>query len=194
MNDYFKNVWLGLWTVLIGMRITMKHLFAKNVTVQYPNHHPSEKAGAGKMPVIARNRIFVDMDECNGCLGCMRACPVNCITVETIKVAPGDYIAPLKSGGKRSLWVAKHDIDFSKCCFCSLCIEPCPTGAIKMTTEFEYSTYDRKDFLYHFANMTPDEVNDKREKLRIFNEEKKKAEEAKKAAEAQAKSNETGNN
>ncbi len=180
MREYFKNVWLGVWTVVIGMRITLDHLFRKNVTIQYPNVHPREKAGWGDMPNNARNRLDVDMDDCNGCNSCMRACPVNCINVETVKVVPGDDVPALKSGGKRGLWVTKYEIDFAKCCFCALCTEACPTKSIFMTTEFEYSTYDRKELLYDFVkvhnSMTPEKIVEVKEKWNKFQAEKKKAE------------------
>ena len=187
MSKYIKSIWLGIYTVLVGMKITIDHLFRKNVTVQYPNKHPLEKATNDKMPLNARNRLFVDMDECNGCNGCARACPVNCITVETLKAVPGDDVPPLKSGGKRSLWVTNYTIDFAKCCFCGLCLEPCPTAAIKMTTEFEYSVLDRKELLYKFSTMTDEEVKQKKEMWNKFQAEKKKADAAKKAAEAKEK-------
>ncbi|OGU41188.1 MAG: hypothetical protein A2X61_13795 [Ignavibacteria bacterium GWB2_35_12] len=184
MKKYINDIWLGIYTVLLGMKITIVHLFAKNVTVQYPNKHPLEKASGDKMPMNARNRIFVDMELCNGCNGCARACPVNCITVETLKVVPGDA-PPLKNGERRGLWVPVYTLDFAKCCFCGLCIDPCPTEAIKMTTEFEYSAYDRKDLFYKFSTMTDEEIKQKKELLANFQAEKAKKEaEAKKAADA----------
>jgi NADH-quinone oxidoreductase subunit I len=184
MSNYFKNIYVTISTILIGMRITISHLFYKNVTVQYPNVHPLDKAGSDKMPANARNRIFNDYEDCNGCMGCMRACPVNCITVETLKTTPGDDIPMLRSGGKRGLWVTKWDIDFAKCCFCSLCTEPCPTNSIRMTPDFEYSVYDRSELLYHFSKMTPEEIQSKKDMLAKYQAEKKKAEDAKKAEEA----------
>ncbi len=186
MLNYFKNIWLGIYTVLVGMRITIDHMFQRNVTVQYPDVHPLEKASDDKMPDNARNRLFVDMDLCNGCNGCARACPVNCITVETVKVTPGDDVKPLKNGEKRGLWVTNYEIDFAKCCFCGLCTEPCPTHAIYMTTEFEYSTYDRNELIYKFSTMTPEEAKEKQEMYAKFKAEKKKKDAAKKAAAAKA--------
>ncbi len=182
MINYFKNIWLGFYTVLIGMRITLEHLFAKKVTNQYPDsYHPVR---SGDMPSNARNRLQLVYDDCNGCGGCVRACPVNCIDVETIKVVPDDVIPPLKtSGKKRGLWVSKYDLDHAKCCFCGLCTEACPTEAIVMTTEFEYSTRKREDLIYRFSEMTPEQVA---EKKAMYSEHAKKMQ-AQKAAAAKAK-------
>ncbi|MGA2296846.1 MAG: NADH-quinone oxidoreductase subunit I [FCB group bacterium] len=185
MVRYFNNIWLGLSTILIGMRITISHLFYRNVTVQYPNVHPVDKAGATEMPPNARNRLFLDIDLCNGCNGCVRACPVNCISCETQKITPGDTdVKPLKDGSKRGLWVTDYKIDFAKCCFCGLCTEPCPTEAIKMTPEFEYTKLKREDLIYTFSVMTPEQIQAKKDMYEKFQAEKKKDEEAKKAAAA----------
>ena len=37
MVKYFKNIWSGIYTVIIGMKITLRHLFVKKVTIQYPD-------------------------------------------------------------------------------------------------------------------------------------------------------------
>ncbi len=188
MSNYFKNIYDGIATATVGMNITLKHLFGKKVTMQYPEiYHPIT---SGDMAKNSRNRIFVDMDGCDGCNGCARVCPVNCITVESEKVVPGDKAPDLNNGKKRRTWVLKHEIDFAKCCFCSLCTEACPTDAIYMTQEFEYSSYDKKDLVYNFAPFTEEEAQALRQRYADFQEQKKREKEEKKKAEAEAKKKE----
>jgi len=183
--EYVKNIYDGLYTALVGMKITLEHLFAKKVTNQYPElYHPIE---SGDMPKNSRNRIFVDMSGCDGCDSCARVCPVNCITVETIRVVPTDEVPLMSDGKKRRMWVSKHEIDFAKCCFCSLCTEACPTEAIYMTQEFEYSTYDKKDLIYNFSDLTVEQVTEKQNLFDEMQEQKKADAEAKKKADAEAK-------
>lgn len=177
MLQYFKDIWLGVYTALVGMRITLDHMFRKNVTVQYPDARLP-------IPENARNRLLLDYDMCNGCNSCARACPVNCIEIETVKGTPEDMPPPLKNGKKRALWVTKYDIDFAKCCFCALCVDACPTEAILTTKEFEYSSYDRDELIYSFSPMTPEQAKEKSINLKKAMAEKKKAAAAKKKAEA----------
>lgn len=184
MKRYFNNIWLGLYTALVGMKITFSHMFQAKVTVQYPNERYP-------IPDNARNRLILEPELCNGCTSCARACPVNCITIETLRVVPDDPDQPMIADGtKRKLWVPQYDIDFAKCCFCSLCTVVCPTLAVRHTVEFEYSTLNREDMYYRFSDMSPEVVANKRQMLADFQEKEKAAKEAaaaRKAEEEKAK-------
>lgn len=186
MNDikkYFENVWLGLYTVAVGMRITFLHLFTKAVTIQYPDERL-------QLPERERNRLFVNIDDCIGCDQCARACPVNCIHLDTLKVVPGDIVGRTgvtSNGKKKALYVPTFTIDIAKCCYCQLCVFPCPTECIYMTDVFEFSEYDRSKLVYEFTDMSPELTAEKKAKLEAYNKEQ----EEKKAAAAKAKAEET---
>ena len=47
--------------------------------------------------------------------------------------------------------VTQFDIDMSLCCYCQLCVYPCPTVCILMTPEFEFAETAKENFLYRFA-------------------------------------------
>ncbi|MDX1699307.1 MAG: NADH-quinone oxidoreductase subunit I [Melioribacteraceae bacterium] len=176
MKQYLKNTYDAIYTVLVGMKITFRHLFFPSVTIQYPEVKPV-------MPERARNRLYVNMDDCIGCDQCSRACPVNCIEIETIKATPDDSPGLTSQGKKKALWVTKFDIDIAKCCFCSLCVYPCPTECIEMTKVYEYSEFERDDLIYNFVTLTQPEIEDKKVKFEKFMAEK----EAAKLAAAKAK-------
>ena len=175
MKQYFKDIFQGIWTVLIGMKITFKHLFTPAVTIQYPDVKL-------KLPERARNRLYVNMDDCIGCFQCDMACPVNCFKIETIKSLPTEDLGMTSTGQKKRLWVTQFDIEIAKCCYCGLCVYPCPTECIKMTDVYEFSEFDRHNLIYNYAAVTPAEVVDI--KGRAAEYEKEQA--AKKAAAAQA--------
>lgn len=185
VKQYFNNIWLGLYTVAIGLKITFSHLFTRAVTIQYPDERL-------QLPERERNRLFVNMDDCIGCDQCARACPVSCIYLETIKVTPGDIVGRTgvtSNGRKKALYVPTFTIDFAKCCYCQLCVFPCPTECIYMTEVFEFTDFERDKFIYEFTDMTPEQVVEKKQKLEVYQKEQdeKKAAAAKAAAEAKAK-------
>jgi len=150
MRDYIYNFWQGLYTILIGMKVTFRHLFIPAVTIQYPSVKP-------QMPERERNRLYVNMDDCIGCDQCARACPVNCIEIETVKSIPGEDLGTTSNGKKKALWVTTFNIDFAKCCYCQLCVFPCPTECIYMTDVYEFSEFQRESLLYDFVTLLPEE-------------------------------------
>jgi NADH-quinone oxidoreductase subunit I len=185
MREYLNNIWGGLSTVFIGMKVTFKHLFVPAVTIQYPD----EKL---VLPQRERNRLYVNMDDCIGCDQCARACPVDCITIETVKSLPTEDLGKTSNGKKKVLWVTQFDIDIAKCCYCQLCVFPCPTECIYMTDVYEFSEYERGNLIYDYTTLTPQEKEEKKDNFAKLEAEKAAqkaaaaAEAAKKKAEAAA--------
>lgn len=174
-QTYFRNIWLAVFTAMVGMRLTWRHLFTPAVTIQYPDVKL-------KLPERARNRLYVNIDDCIGCDQCSMACPVNCITIDTIKGTPDQDLGTTSTGNKKRLHVPVFDIDIAKCCYCGLCVYPCPTECIVMTDVYEFSEFDRKNLIYNYSSMTQSEVDTAKEKLRKYDEEQA----AKRAAAAAA--------
>ena len=181
MKDYFLKFWEGVTTILIGMKVTFRHLFVPAVTIQYPSVKP-------ELPERERNRLYVNMDDCIGCDQCARACPVNCITIETVKSLPTEDLGKTSNGKKKVLWVTQFDIDFAKCCYCELCVFPCPTECIYMTDVYEFSEFERESLIFDFATLDHAEREEKKKNYEALQvqKEKEKLEAAKKAAEAKA--------
>ncbi|OGU31599.1 MAG: NADPH-quinone oxidoreductase [Ignavibacteria bacterium GWA2_55_11] len=175
LKIYFTDIYRALYTVAVGLKLTFLHLFTPSVTIQYPDVKL-------KLPERARNRLYVNIDDCIGCDQCSMACPVDCITIQTIKSTPDVDLGTTSGGNKKRLYVSQFDIDIAKCCYCGLCVYPCPTECIVMTDVYEFAEFDRQNLLYNFSSMTPAEIT-------VAKEKAKKAEEeaaAKKAAAAAA--------
>jgi len=164
MGRYVNNIWEAIWTVLVGMKVTLRHLFTPAVTIQYPDVKV-------KLPERARNRLYVNMDDCIGCDQCAMACPVDCITIETLKSTPDVDLGLTSVGTKKRLYVTRFDIDIAKCCYCGLCVPPCPTECIKMTDVYEFSEYERGNLIYRFSTMTPAEIDVAKAKLAAYEKE-----------------------
>ena len=123
-----------LRTSLTGMWITGRYFKpGTEVTREYP-----------EVPALAfertRGRMNVTMEKCTACTLCARACPVECITIETEK--------RLEGKGRRA---ARFVIDYSRCMFCGLCVEACPTQAIRHTGKCDFSSYDLEELVHDFG-------------------------------------------
>jgi NADH-quinone oxidoreductase subunit I len=148
MLTYFRNLWLGLITVLNSMRAAWHHLFTPSVTLQYP----TEKWA---MPERSRARLLNKIDDCIGCGQCARSCPTSCITIQTEKRSKDEPQVFASDGTAKKLRTVVFDIDMTLCCYCGLCTFSCPTRCLVMTGEYEYSVYDRNLHIYHFAREKP---------------------------------------
>jgi NADPH-dependent glutamate synthase beta subunit-like oxidoreductase/Pyruvate/2-oxoacid:ferredoxin oxidoreductase delta subunit len=82
-------------------------------------------------------------EVCVGCTFCARTCPDLCITVERVDT-PG------------ARCVTRYDLDLTKCCFCGLCAEQCPTMALTHTGQYELSFYHRDLALFDKGEMLRD--------------------------------------
>ena len=51
----------------------------------------------------------------------------------------------------RQMLLSQFDIDIAKCMYCGLCSEPCPTGSIHHTTEFEGADYSLESLIRRFV-------------------------------------------
>jgi NADH-quinone oxidoreductase subunit I len=139
-----RDVWEGFYTVLVGMKITWRHLFVDKVTL----HYPEEKWA---LPPKSRMRLFMKYEDCIGCGQCARACPVDCIYIKTDKRPATAAPIFAADGTPIKLDTKLFDIDMSLCCYCNLCTYPCPTNCIYMTPEYEFASTDITQHLYHFA-------------------------------------------
>lgn len=165
---------------MVGMKVTFRHLFTPAVTIQYPDVKL-------KLPERARNRLYVNMDDCIGCDQCSMACPVNCISIETAKSMPTEDLGMTSTGQKKRLYVTTFDIDIAKCCYCGLCVYPCPTECIKMTDVYEFSEFNRKNLIYNYVTLTPSEITQVKKNAAEMEKEAAAKKAAAAAAAAQAK-------
>ncbi len=105
-----------------GLLMTLRHLFRRPFTVQYPEE-------VRHIPPRARTNLLWFDERCTGCSTCAQACPDGCILVAT---------SPREDG---SLNKDRYEIDFRLCMFCGLCVEACPFEAIQAGGPFDDAVY-----------------------------------------------------
>ncbi|NOZ09234.1 MAG: 4Fe-4S dicluster domain-containing protein [FCB group bacterium] len=176
MGEYFKNIYTGLQSFIAGLQLSLHHYHSRKklvATLQYPHEKwPVEERHIGfdlQEYNVVRSRLHVDINDCIGCNQCVRACPVDCITIESVKPPKGSEFDPgtTSNGTQKRMLVARFDIDLTECMFCNLCTYPCPEDCIYMVggpnsakhqIEYEYSKRDRKDLIFRFANPSEEEI------------------------------------
>ena len=135
--SYLKS--LTLVELVRGLQLTGKRLFARKITVQYPEEKtPQSPRFRG---LHALRRYSNGEERCIACKLCEATCPALAITIES---------APRDDGTRRT---TRYDIDLSKCIFCGFCEESCPVDSIVETRHFEYHGEQRSDLL-----MTKDKL------------------------------------
>jgi len=140
LGAYVNNVRNSAKSFWEGMSVTLSYMFRKPITTQYPDRVPVPVRDT--IPPRYRGFLEVDMDICTACQACERACPIAVINIDILK---GDGKTTPK------LRMERFDIDIGKCMYCGLCVEPCPTGAIQHTREFEGATMNFNNLTLRFV-------------------------------------------
>ncbi len=115
---------LFLTELLAGLRLTLRNLFKRKVTV----HYPEEKAPQSPRfrGLHALRRYPNGEERCIACKLCEAVCPALAITIES----------DVGENGLRR--TTRYDIDLFKCIYCGFCEEACPVDSIVETRIHEY--------------------------------------------------------
>ena len=142
--EYLDHIKRSATTIFEGMAVTFSHMLRQPITTQYPDRTPRPMLDL--IPERYRGFLWVDLDICISCLLCERYCPIDCIKIEDVRI--DKILVESRLDGKPTPKVkdpVRFDINLYKCMYCALCVEPCPTGAIFFTKEFEGSSPDLTD-------------------------------------------------
>ena len=120
--QFFKS--LLLWELLLGLKLTGRNLFARKITLQYPEEEtPRSPRFRG---LHALRRYSNGEERCIACKLCEAVCPALAITIES---------EPRSDGSRRT---SLYEIDLFKCIYCGFCEEACPVDAIVETDLTHY--------------------------------------------------------
>jgi len=132
MKEIFNS--LLLKELFKGMSVTGRYMFARKITVQYPEEKTPQSFRFRGLHALRR---YPNGEErCIACKLCEAVCPALAITIESDQ---------RDDGSRRT---TRYDIDLTKCIFCGFCEEACPVDAIVETRIFEYHGEKRGDLYY----------------------------------------------
>ena len=90
MVRYISNIYVGIYTVLVGMVITFRQMFKPHVTHQYPYQYEFErKDNYREIPTGYRGQLHNRVEDCIVCNKCAQICPVDCIYIDSRKPSGG---------------------------------------------------------------------------------------------------------
>jgi NADH-quinone oxidoreductase subunit I len=138
VQEIFQKVFL--LDILQGLLVTLKHYFSRKVTVQYP-----EKVKEPAARFRGLLRLYCDEKGeplCIACKACQRICPTNCFEIEGARPEGSKVLRP-----------TRYDWKLDRCSFCGLCVEVCPTDAIRFSREFRMSLVAKEHLLFHLPDM-----------------------------------------
>jgi NADH-quinone oxidoreductase subunit I len=132
IREFFRT--FLLFELVKGMVLTGRHMFARKITIQFPDEKtPQSPRFRG---LHALRRYPNGEERCIACKLCEAVCPALAITIESDQRADGT---------RRT---TRYDIDLTKCIFCGFCEESCPVDSIVETRIFEYHGERRGDLVY----------------------------------------------
>ncbi|MFG0317630.1 MAG: NuoI/complex I 23 kDa subunit family protein [Planctomycetota bacterium JB042] len=134
---YFK-------TVLVGLVYTVKNIFKKKITRQYPEVKLDPAPSFHGVPVLVQDTE--GNPKCVACGLCEFVCPpiaIHIVGTETDR--------PIERAPKT------FQIDMLRCIECGYCEEVCPEEAIVMSQEYELVGGNRHDFKWELDQLlTPE--------------------------------------
>jgi NADH-quinone oxidoreductase chain I len=130
---------LFLIEIASGMLLTLKYMFKRKVTLNYPYEKGVLSPRFRGEHVLRRYES--GEERCIACKLCEAICPAQAITIEA---------SERQDLSRRT---TRYDIDMTKCIYCGLCQEACPVDAIVEGPNFEFATGTRAELFYDKAKL-----------------------------------------
>ncbi len=145
MFRYLKEIVEGAWGLVTGLMVTLRYaLFERSVTVIYPKQRIPMKRFKGPIAFTVDEKS--GDHKCIACNACIKTCPSRCMSLAAGKSA---------ADGKRVL--TDFTVNYMLCSLCSLCIDVCPTDALKHDDpNYDMTSLTQKDLVMNLLKPFKD--------------------------------------
>ncbi|NCN40364.1 NADH-quinone oxidoreductase subunit NuoI [bacterium] len=123
--------------ILRGLSLTMRFIFRKKSTLQYPEQKKTFPVGYRGVPRLVADKM--DQERCVACKLCEVVCPPVAIYIEAEEHPDPTY---------KERRPKVFQIDFGRCINCGFCEEACPVEAIEMSQSVEIVGESREELVY----------------------------------------------
>ncbi len=146
----------GLWSLVVGLRVTGENFVKPQVTVHYPRASVSNiDTFRGHIDLVGSPKEPAK-PKCIACMMCESLCPSGCIkiTVKTVEIVPpvdkkleetarktsdGGAAVPAKRmappKNKKKKVVTGFDLQYDLCSLCGLCVQNCPVDSLEFSRD-----------------------------------------------------------
>ena len=133
LKAYLNDIVEAVVTTAKGMRITARYGVdpKEEVTLQYPEER-------WEIPKGYRGFLHNDIKTCTACNMCVKVCPIDCISLESVR------------GADKKMVLCSYDINIGRCMYCGLCVEVCPVNSLLHTSGYEMASVARGELILHF--------------------------------------------
>ncbi len=153
--SYFSGFFKGIYSLMVGMSVTIREFFTKKVTEQYPDNRATlviadRFKGCLNMPHDEKNE-----HACTACGICQMNCPNGTINVESEMIEVDE---------KKKKVLVNYTYNLGQCTFCNLCVLTCPSKAIAFDNSFENAIFT-KDKMMLKLNHKGSKVREKKKEV-----------------------------
>ena len=171
-----SNAVSGLWSLVVGLKITGVEFFRPWLTVHYPRQEVINLGTyRGHIDLVPQDNN-PKLPKCIMCCKCAEICPSGCIHIDmhikgddgparpdechTIMVGPGIEI-PFSGRKLPPADVIDRELDtfhlnYNYCSLCGLCVQTCPVGSLKFSRDSYLAGTSRKDFEFDLLQRLKD--------------------------------------
>jgi NADH-quinone oxidoreductase subunit I len=131
-NSYLPGILTGLW-------VTLKNMFRKPVTLEYPEQKPPTPVNYRGVPTLVADEQ--GRTKCVSCQLCEFVCPARAIRITPAEIPADDPNAHIEKIPQ------KFEINMLRCIYCGLCEEVCPESAIKLKNVYSLNGTSRPELV-----------------------------------------------